>query len=551
MSSATAWARQAGCPVLRSDSFRRGIEDLKLIRQMFAAGRGRLLDEEGIDWWDLLSLLVAQEAETGLVLRRVAAEINPGAELWTTRPGGPAGVLANAVGRPVQAFSSSPLARMARGVRHYATFLRRFPAGQMKEIFLDKYDSDYQWRARFAPGQPKSKVPVLLIPSAYGNVSRAALSYAALLPEQPVLLVATRRSAKQFELRSNVRVHDLASYAKPRRPLREIAAIQDTWNRLQPELCSDPEFEALSRAGMFELFPKWLHDGLHARNAWREVLDREPVGGVLCGDDSNIFTRLPVLLAVTRRIPTVDFHHGALDGRYLLKGLPCDIYLAKNEMERDYLIRICGLPSERVTLGAPPLHGSQPSQVAGRGRTSVVFFSEPYENAGMRVEEVYRELLPPICRLARESGRDVILKLHPFESASERTRAIRRISTPQDSAIITVRDGPLSANLLSQAWFGITIESTTVIDCAVAGIPCFLCGWMTLSPYGYVPQYMRFGVGEILGDVSQVAGIPRRIDAFRDVPSRAQSLWKAADPASMRQWFAVTAPSPTGARSSS
>jgi hypothetical protein len=38
--------------------------DVKHVRAIFSAGRGRLIDEEGIDWWDLMSLLVAPYALT-------------------------------------------------------------------------------------------------------------------------------------------------------------------------------------------------------------------------------------------------------------------------------------------------------------------------------------------------------------------------------------------------------------------------------------------------------------------------------------------------------
>jgi hypothetical protein len=54
----------------------------------------------------------------------------------------------------------------------------------------------------------------------------------------------------------------------------------------------------------------------------------------------------------------------------------------------------------------------------------------------MRVEEVYLELLPPLCRLARESGHGLIIKLHPFESLSQRRRIIRDILTPEDRKLV-------------------------------------------------------------------------------------------------------------------
>ena len=272
--------------------------------------------------------------------------------------------------------------------------------------------------------------------------------------------------------------------------------------------------------------------------------------GVLCGDDSNLFTRLPVLLAARRRIPTVDFHHGAFDGRYLLKDLPCDVYLAKNEMERDYLVRVCGLQAERIVIGAPAsAHPGPAREPEQEKRTSIVFFSEPYEVASMRAEEVYRELLPALCRVARQNGRDLVIKLHPFESRAQRGRMVREILSPEDLNLVKLQDGPLTAELMARAWFGITVESTTVIDCLQNGVCCFLCGWLTLSPYEYQQQYARFGVGQLLEKVEQVSEIPKRLEELQNQPVPPSMLSKEADPAMLRRWLTAGSLERSGARS--
>jgi len=88
--------------------------------------------------------------------------------------------------------------------------------------------------------------------------------------------------------------------------------------------------------------------------------------------------------------------------------------------------------------------------------------------------------------------------------------------------------------LMSQAWFGITVESTTVIDCLQHGVPCFLCGWLTLSPFEYAQQYARFGVGEVLQSVEQVVGIPAGLAAWQN---RAGQASMAADPVQLQRWL--------------
>ena len=123
-------------------------------------------------------------------------------------------------------------------------------------------------------------------------------------------------------------------------------------------------------------------------------------------------------------------------------------------------------------------------------RTSIIFFSEPYEAAGMRTHEVYRELLPSLCWVARESGHGLIINLHPFESLSQRRIIVRDVLTPEDCNLVSIVDGPLTTELMGQAWFGITVESTTVIDCLQNNICCFLCGWLAhlrMNTYSSTP----------------------------------------------------------------
>ncbi len=184
--------------------------------------------------------------------------------------------------------------------------------------------------------------------------------------------------------------------------------------------------------------------------------------------------RLPVLLARQQGIPTLDFHHGALDGRFLLKNLSSDLYLAKGEMERDYLVRVCRLPAERVILAGPPLPRSIPAHehVEKERRKDesplILFFSEPYEVGRLRTEDIYREILTPLARLASKFGRRLVVKLHPFESRAERMGLVAKVLPPENAALVDVLDGPFTPEMVARAWFAVTVESTVVIDCSLA-----------------------------------------------------------------------------------
>src|SRR5215469_13674220 len=83
--SAEAWMDQYGCPILRLDSYRGGVADVRRVRDIFSEGRNHLIDWEGIDWWDLTSLLLVPVTLEALALRRIVPEISATAELWATR----------------------------------------------------------------------------------------------------------------------------------------------------------------------------------------------------------------------------------------------------------------------------------------------------------------------------------------------------------------------------------------------------------------------------------------------------------------------------------
>src|SRR5207244_4178268 len=298
-------------------------------------------------------------------------------------------------------------------------------------------------------GPKASRNPVVPLASAYVNVSRKAIAYRKTAPKMDFLLVATRRSGWLAEPSANVAVAKLASYAKYETSTRrEYDDLSIQWRHVRTDLESVPEIGMLGRQGLLDSFPKLLRQGLAIREAWRQVFEIEPVKAVLCADDSNPYTRIPLLLARNRGIPTLTCHHGALDGGYLFKQSHADVILAKGRMEEDYLVRVCGVPEEKVELGAP---GRLPALNVQRDREQapfITFFSEPYEVASARTDEFYRDLLPRLADLALKTGRKFVVKLPPFESHRERERLINRILTAEQQQVANVVSGALSEDLL-------------------------------------------------------------------------------------------------------
>src|SRR5438128_816616 len=526
---------QLGCPVVPLDSLRVGVEDFQWVREISESGRNRLLDAEGLDWWELTAIFFHQQIELLGVLRRFAENLKSSDELYITRPGFYADALRFLLRDRLQVLSSR--IESNRSALRYVRSAARFPIAQLAEILWDKYDGCYSLRRHFSANRQPSHKPVVLLPSAYINVSRTAIAYARTVRELDFLLVATRRSGWLADASANVTVAKLASYTTDGLDTsREYEDLLRKWQILRAELDSIPEIAMLTRLGYLNSFPKLLWQGLAIRDAWRWVFETEPVKAVLCADDSNPYTHIPVLLARNREIPAITCHHGALDGRYLFKQSHADMILAKGKMEEDYLVRVCGVPEENVEIGAPADCSPMCVQRNGDSAPFITFFSEPYEVASARVEEFYRDLLPPLADMALKTGRKLVVKLHPFESQRERRGLIEKILSREQQAITTLVSGALSEDLLQRTWAGITVLSTAASECAVRGIPCFLCGWLEYSQYGYIEQFEQFGVGKVLRWPVEIAEIPQLIRRYRQ-PEVSSNLWQPVTSARLQELF--------------
>jgi hypothetical protein len=531
------WTRQFQCPVTTLSSLRTGFDDFRRVCDLLGLGCGQLIDEHGLDWWEIMSILLHGELETLILLQRLMRTVGPGDEVYVSRPGLHASLLQGLLRTRVNVF---PLRRTAQrgGLAHYVRVFNKLSASQMIDVFWDKYDLGYQFRRRLVRKCPPSTRPMVIVPTAYINVSRTGVAYANTFPEENFLLVATRRSGWMQDLPRNVTPAWLSSYASVRDRKDENAEMERRWHSLRTKLEEVPEFEILNRVRYLDAFSGHFRHGLEVRDAWRNVLDTEPAQAVLCADDSNPYTRIPLLLARARGLPNIACHHGALDGRYVFKRAHADVIWAKGKMEQDYLVRQCGVPQERVEIGAPAIPATWNGlEQANRQvhRPSILFISEASDVSGGRPEEFYRDVLPPLADLALASARELIVKLHPAESERQRADTLARILSAEQKSITRIVTGPLTEDLLAKAWFGITILSTVAIECAVRGIPCFLCKWLEFWPYGYIEQFIRFGAGFGLNDPSEIAKIPTYLQQHPPAVDARENCWQPVAAGRLRE----------------
>jgi hypothetical protein len=531
-----------GCPVTPLSFLGDKFREMRKVRELLALGMGRLADKFDLDWWELTSILVQQELESAILLRQFVETLGSNDEVYVSRPGFHADALRLELKGRLHTFSGRD-GRYKRGPRHYLRVLKKFPVRQLLEIFWDKTDQGYQIRGTFSGRPEPSSSPVVLLPTSYVSISRVGVAYANCLPDARFLMVATRRSGWIHDPPPNVSLTWLRRYASVRVRARrfEYADLTDRWDSLRKDLNAVAEFRTLDQMGSFHSFPHWFARGLEVRDAWRHVLETEPVQAVICGDDSNPHTHIPLLLARQKGMPAISCHHGALDGRYLFKRTHADFVLAKGRMEKDYLLRLCGLPADKVEIGAPGYSADREPEPTKDKKSYIVLFSEPYEVGGGRAKDFYQDIVPSLADLALSEGRELVVKLHPSESLAERERIIAGILRPEQQRVTRVASGALQSEMLDRTWFGITVLSTVSVECALRGIPCFLCAWLDSYPYGYVEQFTRFGVGILLNRQDEIRQIPEMLKAYKpSVAAVRENCWSPIEAERLQTLLGIT-----------
>ena len=524
------WSRRTGARIFSIHRFAAETQSLRWVNQVFERGRGRLFDRMGLDWWEILSLECYQPLRLIYFLEKLRPELSsPGTELFATRPHLFAQLAEKSLKRVIPAFHSGRIGPAQQAVRmlHSAKNLR--PA-QIAEIALDKWDAGYRLRRRTMRGKRANLAqPAMLLPSAYSNVTRSVLAYAEQLPHRRFLLATTRRNAGANRLPRNVVSASIAAYVQPGDVFAaELRELQEVWKSFAAAMTAEDEaFRAAASVSLWDYFPAHLHTGLLLREAWKHLMTSEPITGILCGDDLNYQTRLPLILASRMGLNAVYCSHGALDGGFLFKQPTADIHIVKGEMECDYLQRVSKIEPDSILIGAPRNITEQ--RVPG---DAVVFFSQPWEIESGRMEEIYREIIPPLYAAAQRGGRKLVIKLHPFESVRARKKLITSI-LPEAAAQIEIVSGVPPEKVMSRAWCGVTVDSSVAVECAIRGIPFFLCGWIDASGMGYLQQYARFNVARVLDSPASLERIPEMLADHKYDSAIVQRLCQPVDAAKL------------------
>jgi len=521
------WSRKLGTRVLSIHEYVRGVESYRWVNEFFELGRGKLLDRMGLDWWELLSMESYQDLHVLYLCRILRSDINStGVELGASNPHRLVRIAEQVFGTRAHYYkpgTGNTSRRLIRALRS----ARNLRSEQILEIAFDKWDAGLKVRRRWSKHkQVHLEDEAVLLPSAYSNVTRSVLAYAAQLPERRFLLVTTRSSAVPTQLPSNVSIAPLAAYAVSADAVEdEVAELRKGWESfLSTMACEQEEYKYAANAHLWDYVPAHLEQGVQIREAWRQVMDAEPLSGVLCGDDLNYHTRLPLVLAQRSHLRAIYCSHGALDGCFLFKQPFANCFLVKGKMEADYLLHIAGISREKILSAAP---GQRPAAV--RGGDAIVFFSQPFEVVNGRTDSIYQEVLPRLCSVAMRTGRKVIVKLHPFESKRARQKLVGSILGQNFEDVVEIVDGQPPEQVMSLAWCGVTVDSSVAVECALRKIPFFVCGWLDFAGMEYLRQYAQAGAARVLSSPNEIMRIPEMVAEHPDdelVPNR---LWQPAN----------------------
>jgi hypothetical protein len=521
------WSRRCGAPGRSIHDFAGTGESYASIRQMLDLGSGRLVDRTGLDWWEIIGVVKYHELQALYLLQCLTRDLGPEAEYHATQETSLSKILSSITGRAIPAFR---VPGSLRGLlRPLSAALRLGPAASF-EIACDKWDPEYSIRRHFTKWRRAAlQDSTVLLPSAYSNVSRLVLQYANDLPQRQFLLAATRRSGMSVKLPQNVQQTFLAAYAKPFKAREaEENELEQRWTSFVNLVFKETEALRCSLAsGLWADFLGHLRTGLGLRDAWHTLLEEEPIAAVLCGDDLNYYTRIPLILAAKMGLNAAYCYHGALDGGLLFKKPYAGTFLVKSEMEREYLLRCSRIDRDKVQMGEPssfvPRYGSR-----AEDPKNIVFFSQKYEVLAGRAKEIYRDIVPGLCAIAVGTGHRVVVKLHPFENIKDRKKLLRSVLTAQQMAVVDIVADCSLQEILNDAWCGIGVDSSVATESQAVGVPYFLCGWLDYSGFGYSQQLARFGMGRMLYGPSDLDHIPEMVANWKP-SSHEQQLWKRID----------------------
>src|SRR5215472_2200553 len=102
LSTYQKWGEQTRCPVLSIHDYSEGVQDLYRLRELLEAGMGAVSDDQLVDWWDILSLMISGEMLDFILVERLSRTLPRRITVECSRPSPLALGLARLLESPLQ-----------------------------------------------------------------------------------------------------------------------------------------------------------------------------------------------------------------------------------------------------------------------------------------------------------------------------------------------------------------------------------------------------------------------------------------------------------------
>ena len=79
------WNQRFHCPIATLGLWREKFGALPRTRELFGLGSGYLIDQHGLDWWEMISMLMHGEVESLILLQHFVSTLGANDELYASR----------------------------------------------------------------------------------------------------------------------------------------------------------------------------------------------------------------------------------------------------------------------------------------------------------------------------------------------------------------------------------------------------------------------------------------------------------------------------------
>ncbi len=254
----------------------------------------------------------------------------------------------------------------------------------------------------------------------------------------------------------------------------------------------------LRSAFMQTFFLRLLPSGLFGTALFERWIEAVRPDAVVVGNP--VFEGYALHAARRNGIPTILLQHGILGDFCQFVDPPADHYVIRGEFWKEFLAP-AARQRARVLNPAPPFAATR----AARGHGTLVFITAPYSPHEFLDENDLDEILSALIAAAAETGRELVIRVHPLELVAHyRQRVDGIVAGMAKSPAVSYSQGPGLDDVLARAAVAVTFGSTVFLDCLRHGVPIVGFGWHDFS---YRKQIEQWGVFHFARDLSHLRSL--------------------------------------------